>query len=366
MKKRLIAVLGAILLVIGPTWAVFKEDHLNHTLSVLLMELKETYSGLLQFNGSVEKRIQEQHQRLATLIDECNELSVMLYSQASENTFDLTFALNEVTSQYEQFKSQSTPYDEVKETMTTELERYNRLVFTLRKMLPQRSASDIVQNAQITQALNSAEEVFSTDDSTLVDTPIFAKDQLSLEMDEETTQIRDSCLYVAEQIVAYYWSQLQQIEVDKEYYEQTDELLRGAYDYAQGRYAAVQQKLFVQGQGNYFKTLARLPYRISKAREDIRSRYSLRLGQDNHVISSWRGPIVFFYSFMLLFILLIATFISTLIVNKGLMRGRMGSRNGWWSGRDCASPFWVYSSSPSSCSSIPPSAETPSLYAPPT
>ena len=324
MKKRLIAVLGALLLVIGPTWAVFKEDNLNHTLSVLLMELKETYSGLLQFNGSVEKRIQEQHQRLATLIDECNELSVMLYSQASENTFDLTFALNEVTSQYEQFKSQSTPYDQVKETMTTELERYNRLVFTLRKMLPQRSASDIVQNAQITQALNSAEEIFSSDDSTLVDTPIFAKDQLSLEMDEETTQIRDSCLYVAEQIVAYYWSQLQQIEVDKEYYEQTDELLRGAYDYAQGRYAAVQQKLFVQGQGNYFKTLARLPYRISKAREDIRSRYSLRLGQDNHVISSWRGPIVFFYSFMLLFILLIATFISTLIVNKGLMRGRMG------------------------------------------
>ena len=324
MKKRLIAVLGALLVVIGPTWAVFKEDNLSHTLSVLLMELKETYSGLLQFNGSVEKRIQEQHQRLAKLIDECNELSVMLYSQASENTFDLTFALNEVTSQYEQFKSQSTPYDEVKETMTTELERYNRLVFTLRKMLPQRSASDIVQNAQVTQALNSAAEIFPTDDSTLVDTPTFAKDQFSLEMDEETTQIRDSCLYVAEQIVAYYWSQLQQIEVDKEYYEQTDELLRGAYDYAQGRYAAVQQKLFVQGQGNYFKTLSRLPYRISKAREDTRSRYSLRLGQDNNVISSWRGPIVFFYSFMLLFILLIATLVSTIIVNKGLMKGRMG------------------------------------------
>ena len=138
MKKRLIAVLGALLLVIGPTWAVFKEDNLNHTLSVLLMELKETYSGLLQFNGSVEKRIQEQHQRLATLIDECNELSVMLYSQASENTFDLTFALNEVTSQYEQFKSQSTPYDEDKETMTTELERYNRVVSAVRKLFQKR------------------------------------------------------------------------------------------------------------------------------------------------------------------------------------------------------------------------------------
>ncbi len=53
MKKRLIAISAALLLLIGPVWAVFKEDNLNHTLSVLLMELKETYSGLLQFNGSV-------------------------------------------------------------------------------------------------------------------------------------------------------------------------------------------------------------------------------------------------------------------------------------------------------------------------
>ena len=149
MKKKRIILFFSILLLALPVRAVFKEDNLNQTLSVLLMELKETYAGLLRFSGSAEKRIQDQHQRLVELVDECNELSVMLYSQASENTFDLTFALSEVTSQYEQFKSESTPYDEVKETMTTELERYNRLVFTLRKMLPQRSASDIVQNAQI-------------------------------------------------------------------------------------------------------------------------------------------------------------------------------------------------------------------------
>ena len=105
-KKRIIALL-AVLLMAAPLWAVFKENNLNQTLSVLLMELKETYANLQLFFGSAEKRIAEQHQKLAQLVDECNELSVMLYSQASENTFDLTFALNEVTRQYEQFKGES-------------------------------------------------------------------------------------------------------------------------------------------------------------------------------------------------------------------------------------------------------------------
>ena len=324
MKKRLIAVLGALLVVIGPVWAVFKEDNLNHTLSVLLMELKETYSGLLQFSGSADKRIKEQHQRLVELVDECNELSVMLYSQASENTFDITFALNEVTSQYEQFKGQSTPYDEVKANLTTEMERYNRLLLTLRKMRPERTASDIVQSVQISEALDSVAQALSLADTAMVDTPDFIKGEFNLEMDEETTRVRDSCLYVAEQIVAYYWIQLQQIQTDNEYYEQTDELLRSAYDYAQQQYATVQQKLFVQGQGNYFKTLSRLPRRISQAREDIRSRYSLHLGREEHVVSSWRGPIVFFYSFMLLFILIVATLVATLIVNKGLFKSPLG------------------------------------------
>ena len=71
----------------------------------------------------------------------------------------------------------------------------------------------------------------------------------------------DLGLYVAEQIVAYYWQQMRQIDKDNEYYEQTDELLRSAYNYAQDRYKSVQQKLFVEGQGNYFKTLARFPFR---------------------------------------------------------------------------------------------------------
>ncbi len=329
-KKRIIAAFCAVLLAIGPVWAVFKEDNLNHTLSVLLMELKETYTGLIRFSGSADKRIKEQHQRLVELIDECNELSVMLYSQASDNTFDLTYALNEVTKQYESFKGNNTPYAEVKENLNTEMERYNRLVITLRKMPPERKAEEIVQTRQVTAALDSASTALASADSLILFAPDFARNEYDMKMDSATVAVRDSCLYVAEQIVAYYWEQLKQIDRDNTYYEQTDERLRGAYDYAQERYAAVQKKLFVQGQGNYFKTLSRFPRRFTRAVEDLRSRYSLHLNRNQKSVeSSWRGPVVYFYSFMLLVVLGLATLVGTLIVNKGIRRTKVG-RTKWF------------------------------------
>ena len=324
MRKKLVpALLGGLLLVAVPLWAVFKEENLRQTLSVLLMELRETYDGLERFSGSAEKRIVEQHQKLVDLVNECNELSVMLYSQASENTFDITYALNEVTERYEQFKNESTPFAEIKASLTSEMERYNRLVLTLRKMPPERTAEEIVQESTVAVALDSA--TLALADTTVLATPEFAREVFEMRMDDETIAIRDSCLYVAERIVAYYWRQMQQIEKDSEYYDQTDELLRGAYDYAQERYKSVQQKLFIEGQGNYFKTLARLPRRISRARADLRSRYSLRLNElaKENVVSSWRGPVVYFYSFMLLLILLLATALSTLVVNRGLRKTRL-------------------------------------------
>lgn len=322
MRQKGIAAALCALLAVLPLGAVFKEDNLNHTLTVLLMELKETYANLIQFSGSAEKRIEEQHERLASLVDECNELSVMLYSQASENTFDLTFALNEITKQYEQFKDQNTPYAEIKATLTAEMDRYNRLVLTLRKMPPERTAEQIAQKRDVAVALDSASLALADTVHAEVLTPEFVRDSLVLRMDDATIAVRDSCLYVAEQIVAYYWQQLQQINKDNEYYQQTDELLRSAYDYAQDRYAAVQEKLFVEGQGNYFKTVKRFPYRFQKAVADLRSRYSLQLEDTagQRVISSWRGPIVYFYSFMLLLILVVATAVATLIVNVGLKK----------------------------------------------
>ena len=78
MKQRHILLLAMFVASVMPSWAVFKEENLHQTLSVLMVELKDTYTRVDRGSGRMEKRIQEQHERLIRLIDECNELSVML------------------------------------------------------------------------------------------------------------------------------------------------------------------------------------------------------------------------------------------------------------------------------------------------
>ena len=56
----------------------------------------------------------------------------------------------------------------------------------------------------------------------------------------------------------------------------------------------------------------------------IKSRYSLRLDKykSDNIISSWRGPVIFIFSFQLLAILLVAILLSTLIINVGFKKTR--------------------------------------------
>jgi len=313
MKKKYAILLAMVLAAVMPSWAVFKEENLHQTLSVLMEELKDTYERVDRSSGRMEKRIIEQHERLVRLIDECNELSVMLYSQEQVNTFDQTFALNEVTQQYRKFSSNRVPFNEIIDNMHAEMERYNRLVLTLRKMPPERAAEEIEQTHKVEVALDSVSEEIA--DTVVVDTPDFAKESMVMAMDDETAAIRDSCLFYAEQMVAYYWQQIQHVEQDNEYYQQTDELLKSAYDYAQERYSVLQHKVFVEGQGNYLRTLKSFSFRYRRAITDLKARYGLnRDRQKSAAASSWRGPVVFAYAFMLLFILALSILIANVLV----------------------------------------------------
>ena len=314
MKQRHILLLAMFVASVMPSWAVFKEENLHQTLSVLMVELKDTYTRVDRGSGRMEKRIQEQHERLIRLIDECNELSVMLYSQEQVNTFDQTFALNEVTQQYHKFSSNRVPFNEIIDNMNAEMERYNRLVLTLRKMPPERTAEEIEQTRNVEVALDSASE--SIADTVVVDTPDFAKESVVMAMDDETAAIRDSCLFYAEKMVAYYWEQIQRIEEDNGYYQQTDELLKSAYDYAQERYTVLQHKVFAESQGNYLRTLKAFSFRFKRAIGDLKGRYGLNRDKRKGAVatSSWQGPVVFAYAFFLLFILALSILLANLLV----------------------------------------------------
>ena len=95
MKKKLICLAAALVLMV-PAFAVLSEKDLAHTLSVLRYELRSAYRTNAEFAQRMQGRGERQHARLVKMMQQSNELSLMLYSQKQDYTFDMTYALNEV------------------------------------------------------------------------------------------------------------------------------------------------------------------------------------------------------------------------------------------------------------------------------
>ena len=129
-KFILTAVLA--LLAATPSWAVFNERDLAQTLQVLRYELCKAYNEMERNQQRFEKQDEKQHEQLVGLIRSCNELSLMLYSQKQDFTFDLTYALRQVTDQYNGFTQNRMPFDNIISYFNIEIERYDRLVKTLK------------------------------------------------------------------------------------------------------------------------------------------------------------------------------------------------------------------------------------------
>ena len=195
-KKSIIAVI-AIALAAIPAVAVFKEKDLKQTLLVLLSELSDDYENVVRRSAASAQRIKSQHQNLVHLVEQSNELSLMLYSQPQNHTFDLTYALHQVTDQYEKFDSNRLPFDEIIQNMSIELDRYSKLAQTLRNMPPVKIDPSLVPQ------VNGVFDTLSVKVDTLLHLPSFALKE-GFQMDTETAEVRDSCLFYAEAMVEHY------------------------------------------------------------------------------------------------------------------------------------------------------------------
>ena len=305
-KKSIIAVIALALAAI-PAIAVFKEKDLKQTLLVLLSELTDDYENVVRRSERSAQRIQQQHKNLVSLVEQSNELSLMLYSQPQNHTFDLTYALHQVTDQYEKFDSNRMPFDEIILNMSIELDRYSKLAQTLRNMPPVKIDPSMVPH------VNGVMDTLSIKVDTLLHLPSFALKE-GFQMDQETAEIRDSCLFYADAMVEHYLANIRRIEEDSEDYAATDKLLREAYDYAQNRYHVVQTKVFLQGQRNYFFILKGFGRNVSRAFKDLQAKYSAGAVDQRGTYSDWRGPIVAIYGFVMLVILVFAMILATFVV----------------------------------------------------
>lgn len=136
MKKRILPILAAALLLAIPAYAVFNERNFAKTLNILRSELHQENMKMESMRSRLTQSNNSQHEQLVEMTKRCNELALILYSQNPDYTFDLTYALDEVTRQYEDYARQRLPFDDIVTRLNLEIERYEHLAEALRRLPP--------------------------------------------------------------------------------------------------------------------------------------------------------------------------------------------------------------------------------------
>ena len=338
---RTVVLTAVVIGTIFPAGAVFTERNIGKTLRVLHYELKSAYDDMMAEAMGAAETEQKQHTQLVELIEKCNELSLMLYSQKQDFTFDLTYALDEVTNQYLSFNRTKIPYDDIVSRTEIEVDRFEKMVVTLKNLppvikknssvttddedgedaeegstasVPSELSTPSEESDSVSAPLSSLDSIMIAIDSLESALPSFMDDieENPFELDKEAQAERDSCLFYAQKILDLYWENLFRVDEDNTYYSETDRHLKEAYDYAQERYNLVQKKIFIEGQDNYFLVLKNLGANLRQAFKDCTDKYGEPKGEPGS-FSEWRGPMVIWFSLIVFLYIIIATVLSNVI-----------------------------------------------------
>ena len=144
MKTKLTTIIFAVAVLALPLLAIADEiQTLDKAMADARVELKRDFVRRQKMQERMSSNFQHQHGRMLALIKKCNELSVMLYLQKKEYTFDLSYALQQVTDEYEDFNKKRTPYDRIVADMDLEIDRYARLLESMRRLPPALDSSAV-------------------------------------------------------------------------------------------------------------------------------------------------------------------------------------------------------------------------------
>ena len=146
-KRKIVCILLALLVVAVPALAVFTGMDLDATLANLRRELSYDYRQISQTQDDLKAYYEGQHEKMVKVAKNCNDLSLMLYSQKQDYTFDISFALEKVTQEYEDFNKNRRPYDRIVKKLDIEINRYARLIESLRRLPPELKEVELVPDS---------------------------------------------------------------------------------------------------------------------------------------------------------------------------------------------------------------------------
>lgn len=246
-----------------PSNAVLKEANLDTTLYMLRTELTNYHIDLERQNQAAKAQQLAVIQELISIVKQADQNSIMLYSQRNGYIFDMTYACHEATEQFKKFKSKAVPFRQMIKKNNVEVARFDSLInylYSMNTMFLSEEAQ-VNRNVDLTLAVN----------------------------------IRRQLVEKQKQLQAYVQA-----------YDRTDRKLQALNDYANRRYADIQNSIFNNGGDNYLRILRNFSMNYKEAKTSVAEKYKPVPG----MMSQWDVRIIFILFGIIIFWGLISIFLN--------------------------------------------------------
>ncbi len=215
------------------------------------------------------------------VVTESNELSILLYTQEQEMTFDLAYALKKVTADYKDFSRDRRPYDHLVNNLNFEIDRNARLIEALRRLPLMKKDIEVEVVPDSLLYHNDSLDVHLSDSISSLEQEVIRiafKDSLSAPfvLDSVGVVLRDSCIFFVSEILKMNADNRSTVIADSMHYQEAYLRLKETYDYAQTRYRELERYIFVEGQTPFMEILANPGNYWDKTKVDLRGQYSIR------------------------------------------------------------------------------------------
>ena len=286
-KKRFLTLAIALFMLSIPLFAIVSGQSLTSILKDLWTEMQ---LGYVQRSEAQERFIDDyerQHQKLMDMITKSNELSILLYTQEQNMTFDLAYALKKVSSEYNNFNKDIKPYERIVHGLDNEIDRYARLIEALRRLPPMMKEIEIEILPDSLLYHNDSLDLYVSNTASALEKEVIriaVRDTLSspIILDSEGEIYRDSCIRCASDILKLYAENRTMVQEDSTHYQEAYLRMKETYDYAQSKYQELEDYVFIDGQAPFLDIMANPQYYWGNVMSDLRGQYDFHeINDDN-------------------------------------------------------------------------------------
>ena len=277
-KRKRLFFLAAFLAIAVPLFAISYGKNLNRTLRVLRNELNADYQQIDKNRERLTEDYEKQRQKMIDVMKQCDELSLMLYSQKQGFTFDVSYALQKVTEKYNEFNQDRGPFDHIVSNLNVEMERHARLIESLRRLPPELDTIVGIPDSLLIHYDTLNPLYFSVAHLELDEEVKAMADSLSMVpfvLDEQGESDREQCIFYAGELLKMYAETKAVVVADSIHYYETFLRLKETYDYAHDYYQVLQNRIFVEGQTPWYAILQRPGRYWRQAMEDADEKYDV-------------------------------------------------------------------------------------------